>query len=164
MITTHVVHVYGDNINTDLIFAGKYTYTLREQHEIVAHAMEDLDKDFASRVCHGDVIVAGKNWGNGSSREQAVTCLKWSGISMIIATSFGGLYTRNCINQGVHPVICSDIQAHIKTGDSIQVDHTRQLILVGTHEFVIPPLSPSVRAILDAGGLVPMLGKRFQKG
>ncbi|MGB1286960.1 MAG: 3-isopropylmalate dehydratase, partial [Aggregatilineales bacterium] len=104
--TRHRVWVYGDNVNTDVIFPGKYTYTLRTQDEIKAHALEDLDADFVGNVQPGDVIVAGKNWGCGSSREQAVTTLKWSGLTAIIAASFGGLYFRNCINQGLPPLTC----------------------------------------------------------
>jgi len=76
---------YGDNVNTDVIFPGKYTYTISEPAEMPAHALEDLDPDFAGGVKPGDIIVAGKNWGCGSSREQAVTCLKESGLGAIIA-------------------------------------------------------------------------------
>ncbi len=159
--TTHTVHVYSDNINTDLIFAGKYTYTLREKSEIASHAMEDLDTEFVKRVQVGDIIVAGSNWGNGSSREQAVTAFKWNGISMIIAASFGGLYTRNCINQGVHPILCAGLNTLLNTGDTLEIDHDAQTIHANGHAFPIPPLSPSVRAILEAGGLVPMLARRF---
>lgn len=155
--TIHTVHVYGDNINTDLIFAGKYTYTLREKHEIASHALEDLDADFVRRVQPNDILVAGSNWGNGSSREQAVTCLKWSGITHMIAASFGGLYMRNCINQGIHPIVCSGLAQVVITGDTITLDHDTHTIHAQGLSFVIPALSPSVLAILTAGGLIPML-------
>jgi 3-isopropylmalate/(R)-2-methylmalate dehydratase small subunit len=163
MQTTHTVHVYGDNVNTDLIFAGKYTYTLRDPHEIASRALEDLDEAFASRVKPGDIIVAGKNWGGGSSREQAVTCLKWSGIRMIIAASFGGLYMRNCVNQGVRPVLCPGLHRVVQTGDTITIDTDAHTISANGHSFELPGLSPGVQAILDAGGLVPMLSQRFRK-
>jgi 3-isopropylmalate/(R)-2-methylmalate dehydratase small subunit len=163
MQTTHTVHVYGDNINTDLIFAGKYTYTLRDPQEIASHALEDLDAAFTSRVKPGDIIVAGKNWGCGSSREQAVTCLKWNGIGMIAAASFGGLYLRNCINQGVRPVLCPDLRHVVQTGDTVIIDSDAHTISANGHIFTLPRLSPGVQAILDAGGLVPMLSQRFRK-
>ena len=75
----HRVWVYGENVNTDLLFPGKYTYTLKTEADIAAHALEDLDLTFAKQVQPGDGIVAGKNWGCGSSREQGVTAIKWSG-------------------------------------------------------------------------------------
>jgi 3-isopropylmalate/(R)-2-methylmalate dehydratase small subunit len=160
-MTVHRVWVYGDNINTDVIFPGKYTYTLKTQEDIAAHALEDLDPAFASAVQLGDVIVAGRNWGMGSSREQAVTCLKYVGVAAIIAGSFSGIYFRNCINQGLLPIVCPDLRAHVQSGDSIQLDLTAGYITAAGRAFSIPRLSPSVQAIIDAGGLVPMLQKRY---
>jgi 3-isopropylmalate/(R)-2-methylmalate dehydratase small subunit len=158
-MSEHRCFVYGDNINTDLIFAGKYTYTLRTPEEIASRALEDLDPTFAQTVQPGDVIIAGRNWGNGSSREQAVTCLKWSGVNIIIAESFSGLYFRNCINQGVHPIVCAGLSAKVKTGDTIRIE--RGYIYHLNDQYPIPRLSPSVQAILDAGGLSDMLSRRF---
>ncbi|MEO1164990.1 MAG: 3-isopropylmalate dehydratase [Chloroflexota bacterium] len=162
MKTEHRVWVYGDNVNTDVIFAGKYTYTLRTEAEIQSVALEDLDPNFASEVQAGDVIVAGYNWGNGSSREQAVTCLRYSGISMIIASSFSGLYFRNCINQGIRPVIIEDLYEHLSTGDTMTIDTDTQTIIANGVAYPIPEFSPSVEVILSAGGLVPMLQARFK--
>jgi 3-isopropylmalate/(R)-2-methylmalate dehydratase small subunit len=161
MSTQHRVWVYGDNVNTDLIFPGKYTYTLKTPEEIAAHALEDLDPTFATHVQPGDVIVGGRNWGNGSSREQGVTALKYAGVNVIIAASFGGLYFRNCINQGVLPIVCPELHRLVKTGDIISIDREARRLSVGEHVFEIPPLSPSVQAILDGGGLLPMLQRRF---
>ncbi len=161
MQTRHRVWVYGDNINTDVIFPGKYTYTLRTEEEIQSKALEDLDPNFASQVQAGDIIVAGENWGNGSSREQAVTCLRYSGIQMIIASSFSGLYFRNCINQGIRPVIIPDLYTTLETGDTILLDEAQNLIITETKQYPIPIFSPSVEAILANGGLVPMLQKQF---
>ena len=121
----HRVWVYGDNVNTDLIFPGKYTYTLRTQGEIAAHALEDLDPAFAGSVQPGDAIVAGWNWGCGSSREQGVTALKWAGITAIVAASFGGLYFRNCINQGIRPIVCPGVADLLHTGDEIEITRHR---------------------------------------
>lgn len=162
MITTHRCWVYGDNVNTDVIFPGKYTYTLQNPDDIRRHALEDLDPTFALNVQPGDVIVAGLNWGCGSSREQAVTAIKWSGVNTIIAASFSGLYFRNCINQGVHPIVAPGLAALLTTGETITIDHEANVILYDDHSFPIPPLSPSVAAILAAGGLAPMLKARFE--
>jgi len=162
-VSIHRVWVYGDHVNTDVIFAGKYTYTLRETAEIASKALEDLDANFAHGVRPGDVIVAGENWGCGSSREQAVTTLKYNGIVAIIAASFNGLYFRNCINQGIHPIVCPTAHHVVKTGDTIEIDRESHYIVVGNQTFSIPQLSPGVQAILDAGGLVPMLGRNFQE-
>ncbi len=160
-MTLHRVWVYGDNVNTDVIFPGKYTYTLRTDTEIAAHALEDLDAKFAVEVQSGDVIVAGRNWGCGSSREQAVTSLKFNGIRVIIAASFSGLYFRNCINQGIHPIICPELHQHINTHDMLSIDYTKQAMQIESGKiFSIPPLSPTVRSILDFGGLVPMLKRQ----
>jgi len=121
-MSTHRCWVYGDNVNTDVIFPGKYTYTLKTPEDIAAHALEDLDPTFASGVQVGDAIVAGSNWGMGSSREQGVTSIKYSGVSIIIAASFSGLYFRNCINQGVLPIVCPGLNAVVKSGDSLEID------------------------------------------
>lgn len=160
-MSQHRVWVYGDNVNTDVIFPGKYTYTVQGAEALAAHALEDLDPTFSQRVQAGDVIVAGRNWGCGSSREQAVTALKHAGVSIIIADSFSGLYYRNCINQGVLPVVLPGFSRLVKTGDIIDVDLDAGIIATETTALAMPPLSPSVRAILDAGGLLPMLQQRF---
>jgi 3-isopropylmalate/(R)-2-methylmalate dehydratase small subunit len=163
MKTTHRCWVYGDDVNTDVIFPGRYTYTLRAPEDLAAHALEDLDPDFAVHVLPGDVIVAGRNWGNGSSREQAVTALKYAGVQAVIAGSFGRIYFRNCVNQGVLPIVCPPLHDLVRTGDQIELDRETGLITVRGQTFEIPRLSPSVQAILDAGGLIPMLQRRFQK-
>src|SRR5262245_39772320 len=92
---------YGDNVNTDVIFPGKYTYTLTDPVEIGRHALEDLDPDFAAQAQPGDVIVAGKNWGCGSSREQAATCLKQNRVGAVVARSFARIFFRNAVNNGL---------------------------------------------------------------
>lgn len=163
-MTVHRVWAYGDNVNTDVIFPGKYTYTLKTPEEIAAHVLEDLDPAFATSVRPGDVIVAGRNWGSGSSREQAVTALKYAGVPIIIAASFGGLYFRNCINQGIWPVVCPELRQLVQTGDTIEIDRqTGQIFTAAGRVFTVPSLSPSVQAILDGGGLLPMLQRRFGK-
>ena len=92
---------YGDNVNTDVIFPGRYTYQIMTPEEMAEHAMEDLDPAFAAGVRPGDVIVAGKNFGCGSSREQAAACLKAAGVQAVVAKSFARIYFRNAINLGL---------------------------------------------------------------
>ena len=97
---------YGDNVNTDVIFPGKYTYTLTEGADIAAHAMEDLDPLFAANVQPGDVVVGGRNFGCGSSREQAATCLVYNGVGAVIAASFSRIFYRNALNNGLLAIVC----------------------------------------------------------
>ncbi len=149
--------VYGDDVNTDVIFPGKYTYTIKDEAEIAQHALEDLDPAFAGTVQAGDVIVARRNWGCGSSREQAVTSLRAAGIRVIIAQSFARIYFRNAVNNGLLPVICPEAVAVIRPGEPVAVDLDRGVISCAAGEFPFPPLSPSVAAIFQAGGLLPML-------
>ncbi|KXK22109.1 MAG: 3-isopropylmalate dehydratase small subunit [Chloroflexi bacterium OLB15] len=162
-MTDHRVWVYGSNVNTDVIFPGKYTYKVRDPKDFAAHALEDLDPSFAPNAQAGDVIVAGRNWGCGSSREQAVIALKYAGVVAIIAESFNGLYFRNCVNQGVLPIVCEGLAQVTQTGDSIALDVARGEIRAGDQRFTFAPPPPSVQAILDEGGLLPMLQKRFRK-
>ncbi|MBN1680179.1 MAG: 3-isopropylmalate dehydratase [Anaerolineae bacterium] len=162
MTTHHRCWVYGDNVNTDMIFPGRHTYTLSVPEDIAAHALEDLDTTFAASVRPGDVIVAGWNWGCGSSREQAVTALKYAGIDVIIAASFGRIYFRNCINQGVLPIVCPELHTLVNTGDRLALDRRAGTITAQEQIFAIPPLSPTVQAILDAGGLLSLLQHRFK--
>ena len=95
---------YGDNVNTDVIFPGKYTYSILEPEEMARHALENLDPVFSQEVRPGDIIVAGLNFGCGSSREQAAICLKQAGLQAVIAKSFARIFFRNAINQGL-PVV-----------------------------------------------------------
>lgn len=163
MKTEHRCWVYGHDVNTDVIFPGRHTYTLTEPHDIAAHALEDLDASFAANVQPGDVIVAGRNWGCGSSREQAVTALKYADIRLIIAASFSRIYFRNCINQGLLPVVIPALHTLVQTGDTLAWDQDARQVIVAGQVFAVPTLSPSVQAILDAGGLLPMLQRRFRE-
>ncbi len=145
---------YGDHVNTDVIFPGKYTYTLRTPEEFAKVALEDLDPDFADNVQPGDIIVAGENWGAGSSREQAVTALKAAGIRVIIAKSFARIYFRNMVNNGMLPIIAPAAADAIQPGETITVDPARHVIHCAAGDFPFPPLSPVLQAILSAGGLI----------
>lgn len=156
--------VYGDDVNTDVIFPGKYTYTVQDEAEMARHALEDLDPAFAGAVQPGDVIVAGRNWGCGSSREQAVTCLHSAGVRVIIAKSFARIYFRNAVNNGLLPVVCPEAVTAIQPGEPVTVDAQRHVVICAGGEFPFPPLSPSVTAIFQAGGLLPMLRSSALRG
>jgi 3-isopropylmalate/(R)-2-methylmalate dehydratase small subunit len=152
---------YGDGVNTDVIFPGKYTYSLKEPHEIAAHALEDLDPKFATDAQPGDVIVAGRNWGNGSSREQAVTTLKYKGIAAIVAKSFARIYFRNGINQGLLLITCPEAVEAAQSGDAIEIDLNDSVIRLNGREYSFPPLSPTALGIINAGGLIAHIRKQL---
>lgn len=176
---------YGDNVNTDVIFPGKYTYTLRGREEIAQHALEDLDPNFVHQVQAGDIIVAGRNWGCGSSREQAATCLAYNGVAALIAESFGRIFYRNALNSGLLAIACPQAARAIQRLHDTDESHglSRVRICVDLNQSVIslvddrqlstsdiepkqewpfPPFSPSVMAMIDAGGLVESVKQRLQ--
>jgi 3-isopropylmalate/(R)-2-methylmalate dehydratase small subunit len=160
-ITSHRVWKYGDNINTDLIFAGKYTYVIsRDPAELARHALEDLDPQFARQVQPGDVIVAGRNWGNGSSREQAVTCLVAAGVKAVIAASFARIYYRNAINSGLLVIQCPHVIPLVAAGDTLSLDLDRGLVMAAGQSLPFPRLPESVAGIVAAGGLIPYLKQK----
>jgi 3-isopropylmalate/(R)-2-methylmalate dehydratase small subunit len=152
---------YGDGVNTDVIFPGKYTYSLKEPHEIAAHALEDLDPQFAVEAQPGDVIVAGRNWGNGSSREQAVTALKYKGIAAVVAKSFARIYFRNGINQGLLLITCPEAVDAAQSGDMIEIDLDNNITRLNDREYAFPPLSSTALGIINDGGLVPHIRKKL---
>jgi 3-isopropylmalate/(R)-2-methylmalate dehydratase small subunit len=162
-LTTIVGRVwkYGNGVNTDVIFPGKYTYSLKEPSEIAAHALEDLDPKFAAEAQPGDVIVAGRNWGNGSSREQAVTALKYKGVAAVVAKSFARIYFRNGINQGLLLITCPEVVDAAQAGDTIEVDLERNIIRLNDHEYPFPPLSATALGIINDGGLVQHIRKKL---
>jgi len=154
---------YGDGVNTDVIFPGKYTYTVTDPAEMARYALEDLDPTFAGNVQPGDVIVAGKNWGNGSSREQAVTCLKQAGVGAVIAVSFARIWYRNAINNGLLAITCPAAAAALTGGEQVQIDVAAGVITTEAgREFQFPPFDPAVQAIIAAGGLIPYLKEQFR--
>jgi 3-isopropylmalate/(R)-2-methylmalate dehydratase small subunit len=153
-MTEGTVWKYGDDVNTDVIFPGKYTYALMEPEEMAGHALEDLDPDFAKRVKPGDVVVAGENFGCGSSREQAASCLKFAGVQAVIAGSFARIFFRNAINQGLPLIQSREAVKALRSGDKVRIDFARGLINTPYGAFEFPPLPNSVLGILQAGGLV----------
>ena len=145
---------YGNDVNTDVIFPGKYTYTVTQPEEMAKIAMEDLDPTFAADVQSGDIIVGGKNFGCGSSREQAAFCLKYANVGAVIAVSFSRLYFRNCINAGL-PAITLPNTDEIKNQDTIEIDLNNGTVKVGKNTYSFPALPEEIIDIFQDGGLVP---------
>jgi len=155
MIIRGKIFKYGDDVNTDVIFPGKYTYEPMTPEQMAEHALEDLDPEFTERCEEGDVIVAGKNFGCGSSREQAAIAIKAAGCRAVIAPSFARIFYRNCLNNGLFAITNAEIQGKAQTGDEITIDLIEGTIETGNTEFSFPPPSKEVFGILKAGGLIP---------
>lgn len=148
------VHIFGDNIDTDQIYPGRYI-ELTEPEEIKQHAMEGVDPGFAGSVQRGDIIIAGTNFGCGSSREHAVITLKSSGISAIVAKSFARIFYRNAINQGLIVVEVPALdQENLRAGDMLTVNVGMGIITSGDEkEWSFTPLPGNIIEILEAGGV-----------
>ena len=143
-----------NDINTDYIISGRYKFKIQDPHELAKHVMEDLDPDFYSRLSKGDFLVAGTNFGCGSSREQAPMAIKYANISAVIAKSFARIFYRNCYNLGL-PAIEADTGS-IAEGDELEVDLAAGLIKNKTKnkEIKIAPLPKTMQTLLADGGLV----------
>jgi len=157
---------YGDDVNTDVIFPGKYTYTITDPNKMAQHALEDLDSKFVKEVKKEDIIVAGRNFGCGSSREQAATCLKYAGVGAIVAKSFSRIFFRNAINQGLPLVQCKEAVENISSGETITIDFEKGELSCKKDIFKFPPLPESVLGILKDGGLISHIKKilKIEKG
>ena len=145
---------YGDDVNTDMLFPGKYTYTCSTPEEIKPHLLEDIDSSFAKNVKEGDVILAGRNFGCGSSREQPTVGLKAVGIAAIVAESFARIFYRSSINQGLLLIECPEAVKAYHEGDLVSVDAENGKIVVGGKSYSFPKLPKEILAIRDAGGLL----------
>lgn len=161
MIIRGNVHKYGDNINTDLISPACYMELSRE--EIAKHAMEGVDPNFHAKVKPGDILVAGKNFGAGSSRETAPAALKDCGISLIIAQYFARIFYRNSMNIGV-PVLILEQADQIREQDELIVDLGAGKIhnVTQNTDYVVEPIPPRMRKMLKKGGLIPDLESRMR--
>ena len=153
---------YGDDVNTDVIYPGKYVFTISDPAEMAAHALEDLDPRFAGEVVPGDIIVAGKNWGCGSSREQAAVCVKEKGVGAIIAKSFGRIHYRNCLNSALPAITCPEAVDAVRDGETIEVDLAAGTIHCAAGTFPFPPLPDTVMGIFEAGGLVAYTRRQLE--
>ena len=150
-------HKFGDNINTDYIISGKYKFKTLDMDELAKHVMEDLDPEFSRRVKPGDFIVAGRNFGCGSSREQAPLAIKHAGVAAVIATSFARIFYRNAINMGLPLLECAT--SGIENGDTLEVDLGRGVVrdVEKNLEIAARPLPSVMLDIMSCGGLIPYM-------
>ncbi len=146
---------YGDNIDTDVIIPARYLNTT-DAKELASHCMEDIDKDFAARMKQGDIMVGGKNFGCGSSREHAPIAIKESGISCVIAATFARIFYRNAINIGLPIVECPEASEKIQAGDQVSVDFDTGVIknLTRNESYQGEPFPAFIQGIIGAGGLM----------
>ncbi len=150
-----IVHKYGDNVDTDVIIPARYLNTASHQ-ELAAHCMEDIDKEFIKKVKKGDIMVAEKNFGCGSSREHAPIAIQASGISCVIASTFARIFYRNAINIGLPILECEQAAKDIKNGDEISVDFDTGVITNKTtgKSYQAQPFPPFIQNIITKGGLL----------
>jgi len=148
--------VFGEDISTDHIIAGRYLGTT-DPKVFAEHCLEAVDPNFAKQAKPGDVVVAGANFGCGSSREQAPLAFKHLGIAAILAPSFARIFFRNAINIALPVLECPGIEEAVKAGDDIEIDMGTGVVRAASGELRFKPLPPNVLEILEAGGLVPKL-------
>lgn len=149
------VWTFKDNIDTDVIIPARYLNTTNS-HELAAHCMEDIDPDFANKVNQGDIIVAGKNFGCGSSREHAPLAIKSTGISCVIAKSFARIFYRNAINIGLPILECDGSIEEIASGDELEINTDEGIItnLTTGKVYTAKPFPEFIKEIINAGGLL----------
>ncbi|MCR5177750.1 MAG: 3-isopropylmalate dehydratase small subunit [Lachnospiraceae bacterium] len=154
------VHKYGDNVDTDVIIPARYLNTSDEK-ELASHCMEDIDKSFVGKVQAGDIMVANKNFGCGSSREHAPIAIKASGISCVIAETFARIFYRNSINIGLAIIECPDAAKEIADGDTVSVDFDSGMITDETtgKSWQGQAFPAFMQKIIDCGGLVNYINR-----
>ncbi len=164
MTLTGKVWVFGDNVDTDAIIPARYL-NRSTASELAAHCMEDIDSAFAAAVGPGDIIVAGENFGCGSSREHAALAIKGCGVSCVVATSFARIFYRNAINSGLPILECPAVVDETVTGDVLNVDLRGGIIhnqRTG-HQHAAAPFPEFIMDVIRAGGLVPFTRERMQR-
>ena len=153
---------YGDDVNTDVIFPGKYTYTIKERADMAKVACEDLDPEFTKNAQPGDIIVAGPNFGCGSSREHAPLAIKSCGVKCVIAPSFARIFYRNAINIGFPIMECAQAAEEIQAGDQVEVNFATGVITDETtgKTYQAAPFPEFIDGIIKSGGLLNSLKDR----
>ncbi|MCL7748549.1 3-isopropylmalate dehydratase small subunit [Halalkalibacter alkaliphilus] len=147
---------FGDSVNTDIIIPGRYLISI-DPKELAEHAFEPLGLEIQKQLQNSQVVVGGRNFGCGSAREQAATCLIGAGIKVVIAKSFARVFFRNSINTGLLAVECPEAVEAIEDGASAFVDTENGIVNVGEQSFQFTPYPESLRKILNAGGLIPFV-------
>ena len=162
MKLTGSVWKFGDDVDTDLIIAARYLNTTDPQ-QLARHCMEDADPDFAAKISEGDIIVGGKNFGCGSSREHAPIAIKAVGVSCVIAKSFARIFYRNAFNMGLPILECEDADA-FKTGDRLSVNFdTGEIVLHDAERsFSTKPIPPFMQELVQSGGLMKYIQKQIK--
>lgn len=162
MTVQGAVHKYGDNVDTDVIIPARYLNTSSHE-ELAAHCMEDIDREFVGRVKAGDIMVAEKNFGCGSSREHAPIAIKASGISCVIASTFARIFYRNAINIGLAILECDEAAREIQAGDEVRVDFDTGVIedLTTCKTYQAQPFPPFIQNIIEKGGLLKAIHDRL---
>lgn len=158
------VHKYNDNVDTDVIIPARYLNT-SDNKELASHCMEDIDKDFVKKVKQGDIMVAGYNFGCGSSREHAPISIKESGISCIIAKSFARIFYRNAINIGLAIIESESIAEEIEAGDELEIDFKSGTItnLSKNKSYKTNPFPAFIQEIINSNGYVEYIAKKKDK-
>lgn len=156
------VHKYGDNVDTDVIIPARYLNTSSHK-ELASHCMEDIDINFTKNVKNGDIIVAEKNFGCGSSREHAPIAIKASGISCVIASTFARIFYRNSINIGLPILECDEAAKEIKNGDEVAIDFDTGVItdITTGKTYQAEPFPPFIQKIISDGGLIKHVTKEI---
>lgn len=162
MKTTGKVWKFGDDVDTDLIIPARYLNT-SDPAELAKHCMEDADPDFAANVEASDIIVGGKNFGCGSSREHAPIAIKAAGVSCVIAKDFARIFYRNAFNMGL-PILECAAADDLKTGDRLSVDFdTGKILLLDTNAtYDTRPIPPFMQELVQSGGLMPYIQKKIR--
>lgn len=161
MIVSGKVFKYGDNVDTDVIIPARYL-NVSDPVELAAHCMEDIDLEFVKKVQPGDIMVAGKNFGCGSSREHAPIAIKQSGISVVIARTYARIFYRNAINTGLAIIECDEAVDGISAGDTVEVDFDTGVITNKTKNetYKGQPFPAFIQEIISAGGLLKYMNQK----
>jgi 3-isopropylmalate/(R)-2-methylmalate dehydratase small subunit len=156
------VYKFGNNVNSDIIIPGRYLIYI-EPEKLAEHAFEVLGKGFNEKLRRFDIFVAGRNFGCGSAREQAVTAIMGIGVKAVVACTFARTFYRNAINSGLTIVECQDIYDSVAEGDELQIDLAAGHIRHKGRDYLFPKFPDSVRELLDLGGLAEYLKAQQQK-
>ncbi len=164
MIFEGAVHTFGRDVDTDVIIPARYLNT-NDPDELGSHCMEDIDADFVTRVRPGDIIVAGANFGCGSSREHAPVAIRAAGVSCVIAASFARIFYRNAINTGLPIVVCPAAAAAVRAGDRLRVDLTTGVVTDLTQDatWQADAFPAFMQELIAQGGLLPYVRARVDE-
>ena len=161
-MTSNKIWKYENDINTDMLFPGKYTYTCSTAEEIKPHLLEDLDPEFAKNVQAGDLIFAGTNFGCGSSREQPALGLRAVGIKAVVAKSYARIFYRAAINQGLVLIECPEAVDAYRNGGAVELDLDAGKIDIADKTYSFPTLPPEILTISEAGGLLEYTREKLE--